>query len=405
MTTRRRNACLGLLAAIVGLPLPAAIGDEFDRLDGGVLTTLLRDTKTRTTRSLGFRDMEALPAILRDSRSPLIVVKTDEGNPARLLIAPGFHKRKDAKGGLVPVLVIERFETFEGGGGARVARGRDLTLFPGFRLDLDSGRIVPEGLGGDLLFTARGEDDGSLAPIEPALLAIPESRPGPPATAAAGPSAGKVVVPSDFAGKYRLVADGQWSGELTLQVEPAGAVSGSFLSDGTGSESPVSGKVEADGRPVVSFSIQFPRARQDFTGRLWSDGKNVLAGLFTMGHHESSFVAVREGANAPSDLHLELAPGVAVEGSPPQAEAKNHTWIRVAIEADSDRYRVRTDPTGKTAAELSDLLKQAVSREPGCRVVLAVPPSTPYSRVLAATEAIRAAGIASIRIMPATEGP
>ncbi|QEH37918.1 hypothetical protein OJF2_65130 [Aquisphaera giovannonii] len=406
MSSPGRAACLALLAATAALPWRAALADDFDRLDGEVLGKLLRDPKTKSPASLGFRELEALPTALRGVSSPLIVLKTDQGNYARLLVAPGFHKRKDPPGALVPVLVIERFDTFDGGqAGTRVAKGKDVTLFPGFRVDLDTGRIVPEGLGGDLRFAAKGENDGLLAAIEPARLATLDARPPLPAEKASGPSAGKVVRASDYAGKYRLVADNQWSGELSLQVDPAGAVSGWFVSDGTGGEYPVSGRVEAEGPPKLSFSVQFPRARQDFAGRLWSEGKGVIAGLFTMGSHESSFVAVRDGVRNAADLDLDVAPGLPIQGVSPRADAGGKPWIRVALGSQPDRYRVRKDADEKTAAELIDVLKEAAAADPGARVVLAAPASAPYSRVLAAVDAIRGAGIGTIRVVPAAGEP
>ena len=141
-----------------------------------------------------------------------------------MLVSPGFRKRPGNKGSLVPVLVVERFEVFDG----RQSRfpagaGRDLMLFPGFQLDLDTGQIVPEGLGGDIVFTARGEEDGTIRPLGAARLATLSRPPICLTPRRAFPRQGKVVRPADFSGRFRLAANGQWSGLLELAVDPAGS--------------------------------------------------------------------------------------------------------------------------------------------------------------------------------------
>ena len=48
----------------------------------------------------------------------------------------------------------------------------------------------------------------------------------------------------------------------------------------------------------VSFTISFPRTKQDYNGWLWGEGKNVIAGSVTMINQTFSFIAIREGATA-----------------------------------------------------------------------------------------------------------
>ena len=117
-----RDAVGLVLSVVLLIPPSAARGDEFDRLGGGALAALLRDAQTRTHTALGFRELEALPSVLRDTRSALLIVKTDQGNLAQLLVSPGFRKRPGGKGPLVPLLLVERFEVFDSGNpGARLA--------------------------------------------------------------------------------------------------------------------------------------------------------------------------------------------------------------------------------------------------------------------------------------------
>ena len=136
----------------------AASGDEFGRLEGPVLFDLASgaaaDAHAAIDRSVSSR---RLPQVLRDERAALVIAKTDSGNLAKMLVSPGFRKLKPSEkdGPLVPVLVIERFETIDAGDRRSFkARGKDLTLFDGFQFDLDAGQVVPAGLGGDIVFVS-----------------------------------------------------------------------------------------------------------------------------------------------------------------------------------------------------------------------------------------------------------
>ena len=136
------------------------------------------------------RDLEALPAVLRDERAALVIAKTDQGNLAKLLVSAGLRKLKpsEKEGPLVPVLILERFETIDAGDRRSFkARGKEVMLFDGFQFDLDTGQVVPEGLGGDILFStgaARGPAAGrsgriaSLHARETDPRCLPRSRAG-----------------------------------------------------------------------------------------------------------------------------------------------------------------------------------------------------------------------------------
>lgn len=323
---------------------------------------------------LGFRDLEALPQVLRDSRSALLIVRTDQGNLARLLVSPGFRKPTAPGQPLRPILVLERFDVFDGGNDAgRLARGKNMVLFAGFQVDLDSGQVVPAGLGGDLLFAQRGEEDGAVSAVGRATIFTLEKAPELPAPAAGTPSDGKIARPEDFNGRFRLAAGGQWSGLLELAVDAAGSVSGSFLSDASGSSYAVSGKVDDQLHQKIQFTIQFPRARQDYQGILWTSGKQVIAGTLTMQNQESSFVAVREG----SRLNLGEDPEAMATVAPGKPLS---TWLRVRVETEPDRYSLGT--TRKTGAELTEWLARAVKGAPVVKVLIVAPESAPYERVL-----------------------
>ena len=92
------------------------------------------------------------------------------------------------------------------------------------------------------------------------------------------PSPGRAVLPGDFAGRYRLFANGQWSGALDLKVGARGVVTGQFRSDLHGTTYAVTGP-GCDRDPWSSPVRRGPpRARQEFDGYLFGEGKGALAG-------------------------------------------------------------------------------------------------------------------------------
>ena len=275
-------AFLGLLAA------GSARGDEFDRIEGQALFGVPQSTDAKSHKMLSMADLDDVPSILRDTRAALLIVKTDQGNVARLLVVPALRKplvegavmeamKKDSKQPKpFPVLALERFDTFDGSNpSVRLAHGKDLILFDGFQFDLDSGQVVPEGQGGDLQFVVKGEGGPRLLPVGKSALYTLTKPPAPAANAAPRPSIGRAVLPSDFGGRYHLVANGQWSGVLDLKVAPDKSVTGRFRSDLNGASYPVEGQVGADAAQKITFRVNFPRAHQDYEGLLWTEGKGV----------------------------------------------------------------------------------------------------------------------------------
>lgn len=116
------------------------------------------------------------------------------------------------------------------------------------------------------------------------------------------PTPGKLVLPTDFAGRYRLYANGQWSGILELKVEGRGVVTGQFRSDLRGSTYPVTGQVSNDVAHKLNFAIKYPRARQEFEGYLWAEGKGAMAGVASIGEHPVGFFAIREGSKVAPEV-------------------------------------------------------------------------------------------------------
>ncbi|MDR3639285.1 MAG: biopolymer transporter ExbD [Isosphaeraceae bacterium] len=408
-----RDRLAGL--ALLGLGLTAlatARGDEFERIEGDALFGVARNADAKARKALTLGDLDALPTILRDSRSPLLLVKTDQGNVARLLVSPALRKpqgsgeamgamskgamKKDAKGkdtpamvaAPFPVLVLERFDTFDASNrSSRLVHGKDLILFDGFHFDLDSGQVVPEGQGGDLQFLVKGEGGPRLVPVGNAVVYTLAKPPAGAAQGAPRPSPGRLVVPTDFNGRYRLFANGQWSGTLDLSVAEDKTVTGRFRSDLNGASYPIEGQVGTESAQKIAFRIKFPRAHQDYEGLLWTEGKGAMAGTLTMLDRAYGFFAVREGARyAPEGEDL---------GPLEKASSRPN---RKTVSVHKGQYTLDGKP--QTDQELSDALKRAVAAESGTWVVLQVPEDESFADVRRALDVINAAGVVTVRLAP-----
>ena len=287
-----------ILALALGLTAAGlARAGEFDRLEGDVLAKIPGAEGVAKRDRLGLREVDALPNVLAGERSTFVVVKTGAGNFARILLTPALRKPSGGEGEPFPVVILERFDTFEPGrSGARVATGRGVVLFDRMPIDLDSGQVVPEGQGGDLALDLRA--DPGLTPLGgAAIFTLSKPLPKPPA-ASTGPTPGKAVVPGDFAGRYRLRADGRWSGRLDLRVGDDRRITGRFRSDANGTVYDVTGQVPLDAPNKAVFTVKFPRAVQDYDAYLWTEGKSALSGTFTMGDRTFGFHADREPPDA-----------------------------------------------------------------------------------------------------------
>ena len=391
---RKLSVILGAVACSL-ITVNSSCGDQFDRLEGPPLFDLLDRPDARTHTRLTTRQIEALPSILADERGPFILVKTDQGNLAKILVSSGFRSRTPTiqRGALAPVLILERFETVDAGDRrSSRARGKELTLFEGFEFDLDAGQVVPPGFGGDITFSAQAPDAACLVALKGSqvfTLERPLQAPSPNGQ----PSGGRAVRPTDFDGRYSLSANGQWSGWLTLAVDEGAMAAGHFRSDRNGTSYTVSGKVGGDNPQKISFVIKFPRAEQTYEGFLFSEGKNVIAGTVTMLDRTYSFVAVRDGASLS---------GGTVELSTAATGPATEKCRVVVLQPGPAECQLDGQPL--PLAELTRALSQSVQKQKTTTVRLGVPDATPFERVRRASEMIRAAGVKSIQVVPASDG-
>ncbi|WP_169977876.1 biopolymer transporter ExbD [Tautonia rosea] len=297
----------GSIALLTLIP-SIGLADDFDRLEGRTLAAIPSATGAEARDHLTLVDLLALPNVLDGVRSPVVVVVTDQGNPSRVVLSPGYWSPPLPEGSdpddrpePVAILILERFATFAAGGGAapdRLAQGQNVVLFDGFRFDLDSGQVVPEGQGDDLAIVQSDDGMTRLDAVGGASLYVlkepPEFAEPPPGA----PSPGRAIVPTDYAGRFRLLADGSQTGTLDLAVNGR-AVSGRLRSDQTGTSYEVVGEVEPGTDPAVRFAIQFPRSRQEYHARLFSEGKAAMAGTVLILDRERPFYALRADTPEP----------------------------------------------------------------------------------------------------------
>ena len=383
---RRRGWCLVFCG--LGAWMEAVHADQFEQLDGPTLARTLKGPDATPKASLTTADIGGMPPLLKDTRSALILARTDQGNPARLLIVPELRKPASGQGEPIPVVVLERLDAFDASDpSTRLATRRDLVVFEGFQVDLDTGQVVPEGQGGDLVFRVQGDGGPRVESVGNARLFTLEKAPSLETSRPPEPTPGKAVLPGDFAGRYRLFANGQWSGTLDLKVEGRGVVTGQFRSDLHGTAYPVSGQVASDVTQKVLFAIKYPRARQEFEGYLWAEGKGAIAGVASLNERAAGFFAVREGGKyAPEGA--DLGPMVAAPADRPGRHVVEVLGESVAL-----------DGKPATLEELTALLKPLVDAEAGPSpwTLIRASGGQRYVDVLRVAEVIQAAGVRHLR--------
>jgi hypothetical protein len=245
-------------------------------------------TDAKPLESLAMKDSLSLKTIGRGIGSPCIVVHTDDDNWTKALVTWGFRKGTD--GERVPVVLIERFVNYRGDRQTlTTAAGKDIMLFPGFGFNFDIGQVVPAGQGEDILCVA----DGVLKPTAKSKLfvlngpAIPERDP----TDRPDPTSHTGVIPTDFAGSWKVRIDGRWEGVWELDVEER-RVFGRFISDETKSVYEIAGKIAALPHNA-KLSIELANASQTIDAFLWTKDKSAMAGFMLMSNRKLGFYATR----------------------------------------------------------------------------------------------------------------
>jgi hypothetical protein len=235
-----------------------------------------------------------LKTLSRGIASPCVIVKTNHGHWTKALLSWGV--RKGAEGKVTPVLLIERYVTYDNDRpDLALASGKNVMLFAGFQFNFEIGQVVPAGQGGDITLG----DDKRLRPVDAALVYTLDGSVLPPAEQGEkyDPAAHDGVSPRDFAGIWQLNADGRWRGTCTLVVEEDGSVQGSYVSDESKSVYPVRGQV--GGLPHrMTLDIELANAVQSLEAFLWTGDKSTMAGTATLAERKFGFYAARAKADA-----------------------------------------------------------------------------------------------------------
>lgn len=279
-----------VFAVLSAVPVVAR-ADSFDHYLNPILAKIPDSKSAEKVAQLTADMMIDHARVLPGITAAFVVVKTNEGRWAKLLLQPARHKITAATS--VPIALVERFVSYrEGEERTIVAKGENVRLFSDFRLNLDIGQIVPATLGGDLRLVADG-DKVHLEPVGKAELYLVKKH-LPEATPKKGVKliVGEKFEPRYFNGAYKLYDDGRRSGTLHLKVSDNNFVTGHYYSDKDGAKYDVEGKI---GNPnhSIQFTIIYPRTVQQYAGCLFTGDAKAIAGFSRLQERETGFYAVR----------------------------------------------------------------------------------------------------------------
>src|SRR5262249_29530985 len=123
--------------------LSSARADAFDNYTNPILAKVPGAAGVQEVKKLTPDQIAENDRVLSGTSAALIVVKTNDGRWAKLLVETARQKINDKRS--LPILVINRFVTFkEGDERAVAASAKNVYLSSGYRLNLDIGQIVPE---------------------------------------------------------------------------------------------------------------------------------------------------------------------------------------------------------------------------------------------------------------------
>jgi hypothetical protein len=283
--------CFVVMAAGLALVSPLRAADEFDYYTNPVLARLVEVKDTREIKQLTQSMIVENDRVLPRASAAFLVVRTNQGRYAKLLVQVARQKVEGQRS--IPMLLVDRYMTYkEGEERALQARGRNLSLFPGFRFSLDLGQVVPEELGGDLRFVSEGGKTYTEPLGKTKLYLVTKALPDAVPKKGLKLVMGDTFEPRYFNGTYQLHDDGRRSGRLILKVGEDGSVSGSYYSDKDGAKYEVNGRI---GMPkhTIRFTIKFPRSEQVFQGCLFTGDGQILTGTSRLQEREAGFYAKR----------------------------------------------------------------------------------------------------------------
>ncbi len=284
----RTCAWLALLVA----PL-AARADSFDDYTNPLVAKAAKSADAQKLPKLTTDQMVEHRSVLSGVPGTFVVVKTNEGRWAKLLLQPGARQKVSATES-VPILLIDRFVTYREGEERTVqAAGKNVQLYGDFRFSLDLGQVVPAALGGDLRFVVEKDSEyvETVGMAEMYLITKHLSE----ATPKKAPklTIGATFEPRYFEGTYKLYDDGRRSGELHLKVDERGDVTGHLFSDKEGKKYEVEGKVGTPVAHAIQFKVFYPQTFQTFDGLLFTGDGRAITGSSRILGRETGFYALR----------------------------------------------------------------------------------------------------------------
>jgi hypothetical protein len=284
-----KTAATALLCHLALLSsLPAVALDAFDRHTSFWVKQAAQ--KSPAVKELTSGQAGELKLLEARISSPCVVVRTDQGNWTKALVSWGLRKGKEKP---TPVLVIDRYVTYERDrGDVALAHGENIMLFPGFEFDFDIGQVVPKETGADVAFS----DTRRLVALREAkLYGVNGSLLPPPDPDKHDPHDHPEVRPRDFAGTWRVNADGRWTGAWQIAIDDEGNITGQYTSDTTKSTFPIKGRVTStEIRYRLRFEVEFAAAHQQYDMYLWTTDKSTMAGTTTLLNRTFGVYAERE---------------------------------------------------------------------------------------------------------------
>ncbi len=265
-------------------------GDVFDRYTNSVLAKVPGAPGVKEVKRLTPELIAEHNQLVPGSEAALVVVKTNNGLNAKLLVQLA---RQRVGGDSVPILLVDRFVTYRAGQDRAVgASGQNVHLYGGFLYNLEIGQVVPEKVGGDLRIVI-DKEQAALEPVGKARLYL-MTQPVVSAVVkkAARPAVGEVFEPHFFNGTYKLFDDGRRTATITLKVNAAGEVSGDYVSEKTGQKHEVLGKI-GSAKHQILFTVKFPQSQQTFQGWMFTRDAAAICGVTRLQEHEFGFYALR----------------------------------------------------------------------------------------------------------------
>jgi hypothetical protein len=228
---------------------------------------------------------------ISDNDGILLIVKTNDGLSSKMLVKFARQRFGDRT---LPIAILERVTTYKAGHERVLQASAPLVqLYEGFHFHLGLAQVVPSGLPADLRFSAPGTE-GQIEPVGKATLyLLTQPLPGAePVKKSPRPALSDAFDPTMISGVYRLYDDGRRTARLTLRVNADGLIAGDYVSEQTGRQYEVAGKI-LSAKHQLQFVVKFPQVEQSFLGHAFTRDVGALAGTTTMQGREFGFYAIR----------------------------------------------------------------------------------------------------------------